>query len=109
MAPTLSVVSAELLLLHNRLQYFSLFFTIVQQSYLLGASASVMSIILQKVAYAPNYEISLYSYRQNQAQIFRIIFLAIDLLSVTSVNAGGSIAHIGGALSGFLFTFSTKR
>ena len=91
---------------YNIFPYFS---TIVQQSYLLGASASVMSIIFAAVAYAPNYEISLALIGKIKLKYLGIIFLAIDLLSVTSVNAGGSIAHIGGALSGFLFTFSLQK
>ena len=33
----------------------------------------------------------------------------IDLLSIPSGNAGGHIAHLGGALFGYLFTLSLRR
>ena len=38
-----------------------------------------------------------------------LIFVAIDILSIPAGNAGGHIAHLGGAFWGFIYAFSLKR
>ena len=72
-------------------------------SYLLGASASVMAIIFALVRYCPNQEINLALIGPVKLKYLGIAMLVLDVIGTTSVNAGGSIAHIGGALTGFLF------
>jgi hypothetical protein len=37
-----------------------------------------------------------------------IVFVVIDFLSITKGNSGGHIAHLGGALWGFLYAFMLK-
>jgi len=37
-----------------------------------------------------------------------LLFIVIDLLSIQSGNPGGHIAHLGGALWGFIYGFSLK-
>ncbi|MBP6230598.1 MAG: rhomboid family intramembrane serine protease [Paludibacteraceae bacterium] len=87
---------------YSFLPYFSV---ALQQSYLLGASASVMAIIFATVLYAPNFEISLVLIGKVKLKYIGLALFGIDLLGITSVNAGGSIAHIGGALTGIVFTY----
>ena len=38
-----------------------------------------------------------------------IIFVVIDLLSIPKGNSGGHIAHLGGALWGFLYAFMLRK
>lgn len=72
-------------------------------SYLLGASASVMAIIFALVRYCPNQEIHLALIGPVRLKYLGIAMLVLDVIGTTSVNAGGSISHIGGAVTGYLF------
>jgi membrane associated rhomboid family serine protease len=78
-------------------------------SWLLGASASVLAITVGAAATAPNLEIRLMFIGNLKLKYLAIVIVGIDLLSVTSFNNGGHIAHLGGALAGFLFASSMKK
>lgn len=73
-------------------------------SYLVGASASVMAIIFALVRYIPNKEINLALIGPVKLKYLGISMLVLDIIGTTSTNAGGCIAHIGGASVGFLFS-----
>lgn len=81
----------------NTFQY-NIFF-----SYLIGASASVMAIIFALVRYIPDEEINLALIGPVKLKYLGISMLILDIIGTTSGNAGGSIAHIGGAVTGYLF------
>ena len=72
-------------------------------SYLLGASASVMAIVFGVSFYAREEEVMLFLIGRIKIYYLAILTLLLDLLSITSGNAGGHLAHIGGALFGILF------
>ena len=59
--------------------------------------------------YAPDYKIRLLFIGNISIKYIALITVLIDLLSITSQNAGGHIAHIGGALFGFLFALRYKK
>jgi membrane associated rhomboid family serine protease len=82
---------------------FNIFNTNIYLSYLLGASASVMAIIFALVRYCPNQEIHLALIGPVKLKYLGIAMLVLDIIGTFSLNAGGSIAHIGGALIGYLF------
>jgi membrane associated rhomboid family serine protease len=70
---------------------------------LLGASASIMAIIVAVATYSPNYDVSLFLLGRIKLKYVAIVTFLISLLSVTGENAGGDLAHVGGALLGFWF------
>lgn len=70
---------------------------------LLGASASIMAIIVAVATYSPNYDVSLFLLGRIKLKYVAIFTFLISLLSVTGDNAGGELAHVGGALLGFWF------
>lgn len=72
-------------------------------SFLLGASASVMAVVFGVSFYARDEEVMLFLAGRIKIYYLAVLTLLIDLLSVTSGNAGGHLAHIGGALFGILF------
>lgn len=77
----------------------------LQVSMLVGASAAVLGVFVAVAAYVPNQEVSLWLVRTFNIKLkwLAFIFVIIDLLSIPACNAGGHIAHIGGALFGWLF------
>lgn len=70
---------------------------------LMGASASVIAIVFAASFYRKNYEISLMLIGRIKIIYLAVIIFLIVLLSNTSGNAGGHIAHIGGTLTGLAF------
>lgn len=75
----------------------------------LGASASIMAITLAVVIYAPNEKAYLYGLIAIRLKWLALFIILIDLFSIAGSNAGGHIAHIGGALCGTLFAVSLQR
>lgn len=78
-------------------------------SYMLGASASVIAIVVATAMLHPDFKLNLLLIGQVSLKWIAIITIAIDLLSITSANAGGHIAHIGGGIIGYLFVVMLKR
>jgi membrane associated rhomboid family serine protease len=71
--------------------------------YLLGASAAVRAIMIFIAAYSPNTEVMIFKWRIKLWHIGLTVIL-LDLIQIpTSGNAGGLIAHLGGALFGYLY------
>jgi membrane associated rhomboid family serine protease len=88
---------------------FPVFFKQLELSYALGASAAVMAIVISISVYVPDYAVYLLFVGR-----VKIIYIAIIGFLVTSVfdfsiNTGGKIAHIGGALFGYLFTLQYRK
>ncbi|MBL7112326.1 MAG: rhomboid family intramembrane serine protease [Bacteroidales bacterium] len=78
-------------------------------SYALGASASVMAIVIAISVYSPNYTIYLLFFgRVKIIYVALIGFLASSIIEF-SMNTGGKLAHIGGALFGYLFIMRLRQ
>jgi membrane associated rhomboid family serine protease len=82
---------------------FPVFKEDVMTSIAMGASASVMSILIAIAVYKPNLSIPLIFIGPVKLKYIAIAFVVIDLISIHKGNAGGHLAHIGGALWGFLY------
>ena len=72
-------------------------------STLVGASASVMAIIVATATLLPDYTIPLILIGPVKLKWLAIFFVILDLLGITGLNAGGELSHLGGALIGFLY------
>ena len=75
----------------------------------LGASASITAIVISISFYTPNYTVYIPLIGPIKIKYIAIFFLVLDLLQIASSNAGGHIAHLGGALYGYLFSVQLKR
>jgi len=80
---------------------------------LLGASASIISIVIAAAIYAPNFSVNLLLISSIFGPI-KIIWIAlfslvIYFISITGSNAGGNIAHLGGAFWGFVYISQLKK
>jgi membrane associated rhomboid family serine protease len=78
-------------------------------SSLLGASAGVMAVAIVTTMLAPGYRILPMIYGGIPLWVITVLFLIIDLATIPVNNAGGHIAHLAGALAGFLFIVSLRR
>ena len=87
---------------------FPVFSPIVSESFALGASASVMAIVTAISFYAPSYAIRLLFFGQVRILYLAIILFVFDFFMIPSGNAGGHLAHIGGALLGLVYVLIIK-
>ncbi len=88
---------------------FPAFNSYISFSYALGASAAVYAIILATAAYVPNYTVYLMFLGQVKLKYIALIAVLLDVLLLTDGNAGGHIAHLGGAMFGLLYTQQFKK
>jgi hypothetical protein len=75
----------------------------------LGASASVMAIVTAIAFYIPNFTISLIFFGRVKIFYLALALFVIDFFMIRHGNAGGHIAHIGGAIYGFLFVYYLRK
>lgn len=78
-------------------------------SVLLGASASVMAIAIATTTLEPNYKIFPLVSGGIPLWVLTLIFVIIDIASISGGNAGGHLSHVGGGLIGFVFAWQLKR
>jgi len=77
---------------------------------LVGASASVLAIVAAAATIVPDYTVQLILIGPVRLKWIALIAVLIDIVGITSgSNVGGHLAHIGGALCGFLFIQSYKK
>lgn len=74
-----------------------------QSTLLVGASASVMAILVATTTYSPYMNIRLLLIGNVKLWHIAIVFLVLDLIQLPLENTGGHLAHIGGAVFGFVF------
>jgi hypothetical protein len=88
---------------------FPLFDQEVTVAQALGASASVLAITVAIAAYIPDYTLHLILIGPVKLKYIALVTVLLDLVSVSGDNAGGHIAHLGGALYGYIFAMNLKR
>jgi membrane associated rhomboid family serine protease len=76
---------------------------------LLGASAGIMAIVLAATTLSPGYRIFPMLGGGIPLWILTGLYLIIDLATIPNNNPGGRIAHIGGALAGFVYMYWYKK
>ena len=75
----------------------------------LGASAAVMAIVLAISFYTPDYTVQIPFIGSVKIKYVAMVYVGLDILQIASENAGGHIAHLGGALYGYLFALQMRR
>ena len=83
--------------------FFPVFANDVSNSFLLGASAGVSAIFIGLATYIPNYQFKIPLIGFVKLWHLAAIWVALDVIQIPAGNAGGRLAHIGGALFGFLY------
>ncbi len=76
--------------------------------YMIGSSAGVMSLLIFMSTYTPNLEVRLIIFNVKLLYI-GIAFMMLDVIQIPYGNAGGHIAHLGGALLGFVYANNLKN
>ena len=86
------------------------YYTDMGSGWMIGASAAVMAIVMGAAFYRPEVELSLLFLGRIKIVYIAIFAFVLDFLSLGDpTNPGGHVAHIGGALLGFLFAVQYKK
>ncbi len=94
------------LLLCNLVPYFAA----NKGIYLLGASGSVFAVVVGAATLMPNYTFFLFLIGPVKIKYIAAFYLVISYVGlVAENNIGGNIAHLGGALMGFVFISQLNR
>jgi membrane associated rhomboid family serine protease len=88
---------------------FPAFTEVINESAAIGASASVMAIVIAIAAYVPDYTVGLFLFGRIKIKYLALAIFVMTTVMDFSVNSGGKLAHMGGALFGYLYTVNIKR
>ena len=70
---------------------------------MVGASAGITAIVIGIATYIPNYQLQLRFIGYVKVWQLAGAFIVFDLISLAGGNGGGHIAHLGGALFGYVY------
>jgi len=70
---------------------------------MVGASASIYAIVVATATLLPNYTFFLLFFGPVKIKYIAAFYVVISFLGTTQSNAGGNLAHLGGALIGFVY------
>lgn len=82
---------------------FPLFSNSMQVSFALGASASVLAITIAAATLLPDFPVRLLLIGEVKLKWLALVIVISDLISISGTNAGGHLAHLGGAFYGFIY------
>lgn len=93
-------------IMYNSLPKFS---AVMSNAYMLGASGSVYAIVVATATLRPNAEIRLFLIGNVQLKYIALAGILFSFFALLGENPGGQIAHLGGALLGYVFILQYNR
>ena len=79
-------------------------FSSLGNSYLIGASAAVMAVLVGITTKIPDSQVRLFLLGNVKLWWIVAFFLITDVIQIPLGNAGGHLSHLGGAFIGYLYT-----
>lgn len=90
-------------------QWLPAFQPISNSSHLIGASAAVIAVLTAIATLLPDYSMHLLFFGPVRLKFIAIFLVLLYLISIPDGNAGGNIAHLGGAIYGFVYIRLYKK
>ncbi|WP_268034292.1 rhomboid family protein [Algoriphagus sp. PAP.12] len=94
------------MLIYNLAPYFS---SSVNSSMMLGASAGVFAIVVGAATLTPNTTFFLMFLGPVKIKYIAIFYVLLSFANSAGANAGGELAHLGGALLGYLYITQLRK
>ncbi|EAY29542.1 rhomboid family intramembrane serine protease [Microscilla marina] len=76
---------------------------------MLGASGAVFAVVVGAATLMPNYSFHLIFIGPVRIKYIAALLVLLSVFQLRGMNAGGQVAHLGGALMGYLFVVSLNR
>ena len=93
-------------IIYNLAPYFS---NSVDSSLMLGASAGVFAVVVGAATLTPNTTFFLILLGPVRIKYIAIFYVILSFANSIGANAGGELAHLGGALLGFLYITQLRK
>lgn len=93
-------------IIYNLAPYFS---NSVDSSLMLGASAGVFAVVVGAATLTPNTTFFLILIGPVRIKYIAIFYVILSFANSIGANAGGELAHLGGALLGFLYITQLRK
>ncbi len=81
---------------------FPVFASVGGSAHLVGASAGVIAVLVAVATLLPDYTVFLIIFGAVRLKYIAIVSILLYAISIPNGNAGGELAHLGGALFGFV-------
>ena len=78
-------------------------------SVMLGASGAVFAVVVGAATFMPNYTIHLLFLGPVRIKYIAIFYVVLSFAQITGSNAGGELAHLGGAAIGYLYIVQLRK
>lgn len=88
---------------------FPVFEEVVSTSFLLGASASIIAILVAAAFRDPAREVRLMLIGMVQLRYLALFMIFSYIIGISVSNAGGNLAHLGGVFAGWFFVLMERR
>ena len=76
---------------------------------LIGASGAVYAIVIGAATLTPNYQFNLLFIGPVRIVYIAAFYILVSFMELRSSNSGGNLAHLGGALMGYLFITQLRQ
>lgn len=93
-------------LIYNLSPYFN---TNLDSSLMLGASAGIFAIVVGAATLSPNTTFFLILLGPVKIKYIAIFYVILSFANSAGANAGGELAHLGGALLGYLYIVQLRK
>jgi len=93
-------------LIYNLAPYFQ---NSLNSSLMLGASAGVFAIVVGAATLSPNTTFFLILLGPVKIKYIAIFYVILSFANSAGANAGGELAHLGGALMGYLYIIQLRK
>jgi len=94
------------MIIYNLSPYFS---GVVDHAGLIGASASVLAIVVGAATLMPDHQFHLILLGPIKIKYIAIFYVVASILGSIGSNAGGNIAHVGGAIMGYVYVTQLRK
>lgn len=94
------------ILIYNFIPFFQ---DRVADSFMLGASAGVFAVVVGAAVFMPNYTFFMLFLGPVKIKYIAIFYVFMSFIQSTGANAGGEIAHLGGAFVGWMYIMQLNK
>ena len=91
---------------YNLIPYFR---PLVDSSLMLGASGAAFAVVVAAATLLPDYSFLLLFLGPVRIKYIALFYIIVSFASSIGSNAGGNIAHLGGALIGFIYIKQLRK
>jgi membrane associated rhomboid family serine protease len=94
------------MLAYNLIPYFR---PLVDNSLMMGASGAAFAVVVAAATLLPDYSFLLLFIGPVRIKYIALFYIIVSFASSVGSNAGGNIAHLGGALIGFIYIKQLRK